>query len=263
MKMTCGVYEIVNKETNQSYIGRSINIESRWVAHKSSPTDNMYPTIELYETNPKMVEFKIIREINEEYFNKEELKFITSACELYEINQRGGSDSDNLINMRDGDILACPPSILSKREMLPNCIDVEDILYGIEKWANDVYRFETSRYLPPTDYKGKPRENAYLYWFNKHKELENKNEELNDIIESLRNELERYKPYGVFEDSINHSLEYREKMATNYEYFKLKKENAILSDEKEELESKVSFWKEKCLSWRDKFFKISERLCKK
>ena len=210
--MTCGVYEIVNKETNQSYIGRSINIESRWVAHKSSPTDNMYPTIELYETNPKMVEFKIIREINEEYFNKEELKFITSACELYEINQRGGSDSDNLINMRDGDILACPPSILSKREMLPKCIDVEDILYGIEKWANDVYRFETSRYLPPTDYKGKPRENAYLYWFNKHKELENKNEELNDTIESLKNKLEKYKPYGVFEDSINHSLEYREKI---------------------------------------------------
>ena len=258
--MTCGVYEIVNKETNQSYIGRSINIETRWKGHLSAPSGNMLPTIELYERNPSMVELNIIMEINESDFDKQELKFITSVCELYEINQRGGWESKNLINGRDGDILACPPSILSKRELLPECIDVEDLLYGIEKWANDVYRYRTM-YPPSQNYKGEYDKDEFLYWVKEYHDLKEKNNVLTSNIESLMKTIEKYKPIGFSEESQEHSLEYRNKMSVDYEYFKLKKENMILKDENDELKSKISFWKEKAHHWRNEYFsKLESKL---
>lgn len=249
MRMTCGVYEIKNLETNQSYIGRSINIENRWIGHKSSPTNNMAPTIELYESNPEMVEWNIICEIDETHFDKEELKFITSVCELYEINQRGGWESDNLINGRDGDILACPPSILSKREYLPKCVDIEDLLYGIEKWANDVYRhhseFRMGIYTKPFE-----DENNAIYWHKQYYEIKEKYEEL----------VKREQPPSFLEQQKAHSLQYRAKMESDYEYYRLRKENDILTDENEELKSKVSFWKEKCITWRERYHNLLERV---
>lgn len=243
--MTCGVYEIKNLETNQSYIGRSINIENRWNGHKTAPTNNMIPTIELYERNPEMVEFNIIRKIDEAAFDKEELKFITSVCELYEINQRGGWDSDNLINGRDGSILRCPPTILSKRELLPSCIDIEDIVYGIEQWTNEVYDFRKNFRNSKDNY---DKENV-LYWSNQYFTLKEKYDEL----------AKRELPPSYMEQQKAHSLQYRAKMETDYEYFKLQKENDILTDEIDELKSKVSFWKEKCIHWRTEYHNLFER----
>lgn len=33
--MTCGIYMITNKKTDQKYIGQSLNIEKRWGEHCS------------------------------------------------------------------------------------------------------------------------------------------------------------------------------------------------------------------------------------
>lgn len=237
--MTCGIYEIKNLESNQSYIGRSLNIENRWNGHKSAPTNNMIPTIELYESNPNLVEFNIIRKVDDTVFDKQELKFITSVCELYEINQRGGWDSDNLINGRDGNILACPPSILSKRELLPSCIDVEDIFYGLEQWFNDDYSF-----------KSKYDTYSMEYWLNKYHDCY-------DEYEALKEE------YKLLKKSVkNNTNIYKQKMEADYEYFKLTEENAVMQDLVDELNSKVSFWKSKCLSWREKFFSLQKRINK-
>lgn len=236
--MTCGIYEIKNLETNQSYIGRSINIENRWKGHKTAPTNNMLPTIELYERNPEKVEFNIIYEIDETAFDKEELKFITSVCELYEINQRGGWESKNLINEKDGSILACPPSILSKRELLPPWIDIEDIVYGIEQWYHTWHY--TADYNPKSD----------LYWFSKYKDLEDDIKDLKNMNENLKKSIK------------NNENIYKQKMEVDYEYFTLKKRNAFLKDKVDELQSKVDFWKPRCKRWRSKYHEFLEKRCK-
>lgn len=247
-KMTCGVYEIVNKETNQSYIGRSIDIENRWKGHLSAPSNNMAPTVKLYEEHPEMVELNIIRKIDEDYFDKEELKFITSVCELYELNQRGGWESEHLINGRDGDILACPPSILTKREYLPECIDIEDILYGIEKWNNDVYQYRASPNISLfNDISCKTDLDSEMYWRKQYLEIKDKYEDL-----KTKNTL-----LFIEEEKI-HSQNYSDKMKIEYKYFKLEKDNVILKDQVDELKNNRDFWKERCISWRNKFLDMEK-----
>ena len=44
--MSCGIYKITNKVNNHSYIGQSINIESRWTKEKSRAFN---PNSEEYE----------------------------------------------------------------------------------------------------------------------------------------------------------------------------------------------------------------------
>ena len=71
--MSCGVYEIKNLESNQSYIGRSLNIEDRWEQHKKGCLQNrkFEQTRELMKNNPDMVEFNILYEIDSTYFNRD------------------------------------------------------------------------------------------------------------------------------------------------------------------------------------------------
>lgn len=245
--MTCGTYEILNKETNQCYIGRSINIENRWKGHLCSPSGNMAPTIELFKKCPEMVELNILLEIDETHFDNDELKFITSVCELYEINQRGGWESEDLLNGRDGEILACPPSILSKRELLPSCISLEDIAQGIEKWNNTVYRYSLEEHSIRA--KGmKTYEESY--WKIMYFQLREEFDELKkgNIKLSFREQQEL------------HSLKYREKMKVDYEYYKLKKSILGLQDELDALQSTLDFWKGRCNEWRNKFFELEKEV---
>ena len=235
--MTCGVYEIKNLKTQQSYIGRSLNIETRWKGHLSNPSKNKASTVELYEKTPEMVEFNFITIIDEKEFDKEELKFITSVCELKEITKRGGAESKDLINGKDGDIVVCPPSILSKREHLPECIDVEDILQGIEKWYFGEYNF--NKYDADT----------IEFWISKAQyyereisSLQEENKELTKLIES--------------DENI-----YQQRMEADYKYFKLEKTNNVLNDQVEELKEKSNFWKTKCLKWRAKYHELLEKRC--
>ena len=235
--MTCGVYEIVNKETNQAYIGRSLNIETRWKGHISSPSKNMVSTVELYEKSPEMVEFNFITIIDEKKFDKEELKFITSVCELKEIEKRGGAESDDLINGKDGDIVVCPPSLISKREMLPECINNEDILCGIEKWYFGEYNFK------------KYDTDTIEFWISKAQYLER---EVSSLQEENKELTERIESDGNI---------YKQKMEVDYKYFKLEKANNILNDQVEELKDISDFWKSKCLKWRARYHELLEQRC--
>ena len=243
--MTAGVYEIINKETNQSYIGRSINIETRWTNHKSAPTENMFPTIELYEKNPEMVEWNIISEIDTFHFDREEQLFITSVCELYEINKRGGWESDNLINGKDGSILPVRPTILSKREFLPDYVSTEDILEGIEKWTE---RWEYRKHFDPIY-----GEECEYMWEKRYEDL---NTDFNNIL------VENVALEKKLEEIQSDPVDWAEKMKEDYEYFKLEQSNNILQDEVDKLKNKANFWETRCVKWRKKYHELRERTCK-
>ena len=47
--MSCGVYQITNTITNESYIGSSKNIERRWKNHKKPSTWKRQPNSRLYQ----------------------------------------------------------------------------------------------------------------------------------------------------------------------------------------------------------------------
>jgi hypothetical protein len=136
--MSCGVYEIKNLESNQSYIGRSLNIENRWEQHKKGCLQNrkFEQTRELMKNNPDMVEFNILYEIDSTYFNRDELLFIMSVKELEELDKRGGINSDEILNANNGCILKCPLSILNKIHHLPSFVTEQDILAGLAKYVN-------------------------------------------------------------------------------------------------------------------------------
>ena len=87
--MTCGIYEIINKKNNTSYIGQSIDIEKRWKAHlymnPLNTNNNLKPTLQLANENPDLL---ILRFSNLLYdvYTKEEMKSIISLYEKHEVN---------------------------------------------------------------------------------------------------------------------------------------------------------------------------------
>lgn len=216
--MTCGIYEIVNKQENRSYIGQSMDIERRWKAHlymnPLNTCNNLLPTLELYHENPELVEFSIIQEIPD-FYQKEELSFILSIYEKHELELRGGPKSENVINVMPISIPAVPPSILDKHK-LPSFTSVEDVVAGISKW-NYEQRF---RRIDETSFEEKYFESL-------------------QIIEDLEKKLE---------DNI---ISPKVKMSQEYEVFRLKQRIAQLEDENAELNNRVDFWKERCAYWRN------------
>ena len=216
--MTCGIYEIVNKQENRSYIGQSMDIERRWKAHvymnPLNTCNNLLPTLELYHENPELVDFSIIQKIPD-FYQKEELSFILSIYEKHELELRGGPKSENVINVMPISIPAVPPSILDKHK-LPSFASVEDVVAGISKW-NYEQRF---RRIDETSFKEKYFESL-------------------QIIEDLEKKLE---------DNI---ISPKVKMSQEYEVFRLKQRIAQLEDENAELNNRVDFWKERCAHWRN------------
>lgn len=61
--MTSGIYKIINKTNNKTYIGSSINIERRWNAHKSSLRNGTHHSIHLQNAWDKYGEECFIFEI--------------------------------------------------------------------------------------------------------------------------------------------------------------------------------------------------------
>jgi len=216
--MTCGIYEIVNKQENRSYIGQSMDIERRWKTHlymnPLNTCNNLLPTLELYHENPELVDFSIIQEIPD-FYQKEELSFILSIYEKHELELRGGPKSENVINVMPISIPAVPPSILDEHK-LPSFTSVEDVVAGISKW-NYEQRFR--RIDEPS--------------------FEEKYFESLQIIEDLEKKLE---------DNI---ISPKVKMSQEYEVFRLKQRIAQLEDENAELNNRVDFWKERCAHWRN------------
>lgn len=78
--MTIGIYKITNLQNNKSYIGKSINIERRWQAHKSLSEWKRYENKTLYRAFKKYglnnFSFEIIEKCSEEELNEKEQYYI-------------------------------------------------------------------------------------------------------------------------------------------------------------------------------------------
>lgn len=219
--MTCGIYEIINKKNNTSYIGQSIDIEKRWKAHlymnPLNTNNNLKPTLQLANENPDLVDFKILKSFCKDLYTKEEMKFILSLYEKHEVELRGGVESDKVINVNPIHIPEVNPLILNKYS-LPDFVNYKDVVNSFEKWCQG-YEWR------------KMREPNYKEL---HDDLLNRNIELSGRISELE-----------MENSP------KKQMSRDYELFKLKQRVAQLEDEKFELEERVEFWKNRCTYWRE------------
>ena len=78
---TCGIYKITNQINGKCYIGQSVNIEKRWVAHKSSATNSdfkyrtaLYPAIKKYGLSN--FTFEVIEECLPDQLDEKEKYYI-------------------------------------------------------------------------------------------------------------------------------------------------------------------------------------------
>lgn len=62
--MTCGIYMIKNKKTNQIYIGQSNNIEQRWIYHCNATQKKQYIDRAIKKYGKDSFSFDIIEETN-------------------------------------------------------------------------------------------------------------------------------------------------------------------------------------------------------
>ena len=85
----CGIYKIVNKITNDFYIGSSKDIKARWHCHKNSNNYKKYPNSKLYkamsEYGIKNFDFDIIEECSEKDLLEKEQYYIDSLHPVYNI----------------------------------------------------------------------------------------------------------------------------------------------------------------------------------
>ena len=186
--MTCGIYEIKNKRDGTVYIGQSMNIEKRWRAHKHmnplNTCNNLKPTLELYNSNPELVEFDIILIIAPELYSEEELKFILSVHEKHELSLKGGHTSPEVINERPVSIPAVPPTILMD-DKLPEFADSDDVLRALVKWVHEEEISAISKKIGEEVYK-------YSSSYDD-SQLQQRVYELEDEVSSLKNQISFWK----------------------------------------------------------------------
>lgn len=96
MEIICGVYKIVNKVNNKIYIGSSVNILERWIAHKYRLRLGEHGNQYLQRTYDKYgmdnLQFSIIEECSIE---------LLTQREQYWIDYYGGLGSSILYNMKE------------------------------------------------------------------------------------------------------------------------------------------------------------------
>lgn len=194
--MTCGIYEIKNKEEGTVYIGQSITIEKRWKAHLNindlNTCSNLRSTLELYHENHDLVDFNIVIKIPEELYNKEELPFMLSVHEKHELELRGGHKSPEVINQMPISIPAVPPTILLTT--IPDFVTHDDIIKGITKWAEKERNKEIFGHESFQINWGST-ENSYN---SKLHPLENRICELEDMNEDLTNQVSFWKNKAAY-----------------------------------------------------------------
>lgn len=83
--MTCGIYAIINKETNQIYIGQSIDIERRFKEHIHQKDLSSYIDRSIGKYGKDAFEFKVLCKCDESELDLEERKFIA----LYNTYHKG------------------------------------------------------------------------------------------------------------------------------------------------------------------------------
>ena len=96
--MSCGIYKITNTINNKSYIGQSINIESRWTHHKNY--NNQISDYPLYKAFQKYgmenFTFEIIEQCNAADLDSKEIYWIDYYDSYYNgYNQTTGGQSGN------------------------------------------------------------------------------------------------------------------------------------------------------------------------
>lgn len=96
MEIISGVYKIVNLKNNKIYIGSSVNVYERWIAHKYHLRLGIHTNIYLQRTYNKYgiesLQFDIIEECGKEKLTERE---------QYWIDYYGGLGSANLYNMKE------------------------------------------------------------------------------------------------------------------------------------------------------------------
>ena len=89
-----GVYKITNTATNDSYIGSSKDVRSRWAVHKCKSTWKNYPNKQLYKDMMKYgvdkFELQILAEVEPEYLKEAEQKFIETLKPAYNNRNANG-----------------------------------------------------------------------------------------------------------------------------------------------------------------------------
>lgn len=107
-KVICGIYKIENKETKRCYIGQSVDIERRFMAHKSpSAWKRNYPLYEdfmLYGIDA--FSFEVIEECEADVLDERE-KYWISQYGAYKdgYNQTvGGSGISHFVKLSDSDL---------------------------------------------------------------------------------------------------------------------------------------------------------------
>lgn len=96
--MSCGIYKITNQLNNKSYIGQSINIESRWNHHKNYSMESAhYPLYQAFKKyGVENFTFEIIELCSKEKLNEKEIYWIQKYNTYYNgYNQTTGGQSGN------------------------------------------------------------------------------------------------------------------------------------------------------------------------
>lgn len=127
--MTIGIYKITNLQNKKSYIGKSINIEKRWKAHKSLSEWKRFENKSLYKAFKKYgldnFSFEIIEECSEELLNEKEQWYI----QYYNTFDNGYNETEG------GDGGKTCDNYRKKYGLLTD----EEVKYIRERWIECVY----------------------------------------------------------------------------------------------------------------------------
>jgi len=85
--MTCGIYQIRNKITNNIYIGSSKNIEKRWKAHLGN-SNNLLMRNAYSDYGRKNFEFTILQECEENVLLQLEQEYIDKLKPTYNVERK-------------------------------------------------------------------------------------------------------------------------------------------------------------------------------
>lgn len=91
-----GIYQIKNIITGETYVGSSIDVEKRWVAHKSPSKWKRYPNNKLYQDFQKYglesFKFLILAQVMPEYLKKVEQELIEILNPAYNDRRAKGQN---------------------------------------------------------------------------------------------------------------------------------------------------------------------------
>lgn len=96
MEKISGVYKITNIETNDCYIGSSVDVKRRWSEHRRHSTWKRCPNNKLYDDIQKYgldkFQFQILKIVEQKYLKEIEQEFIETLNPVYNNYRAKGLD---------------------------------------------------------------------------------------------------------------------------------------------------------------------------